>query len=41
VISDLLRGFERAIVLEIRRNAGRAEGVIADFGLIPASAARR
>jgi hypothetical protein len=30
VVSDLLRDFEFAAVLQIRRDAGRAEGMIAD-----------
>jgi hypothetical protein len=33
VVSDLLRHFEFAGVLQIRRDAGRAEGMIADARL--------
>ena len=30
VIGDVLRGFEGALVLQVRGDAGRAEGVVAD-----------
>jgi hypothetical protein len=33
VVSDLLRHFQLAAVLQIRRDAGRAEGMIADARL--------
>jgi hypothetical protein len=33
VVGDLLRGLQRAVVLEIGGDAGGAEGVIADAGL--------
>jgi hypothetical protein len=33
MIGDVLRGLKRAFVFEVSRDAGRAEGVIADLGL--------
>ena len=33
MIGDVLRGLKRALVFQIRRDAGGAEGVIADPGL--------
>jgi hypothetical protein len=40
VVSDLLRHFQLAAVLQIGRNAGRAEGMIADARFMPAAFAR-
>jgi len=33
VIGDVLRGLKRALVFQIRRDAGGAEGMVADPGL--------
>jgi len=39
VVGDVLRGFKRALVLQVRGDAGRPEGVVPDPRL-DASAAR-
>jgi hypothetical protein len=39
VVGDVLRGFKRAVVLQVRGDAGRPEGTVPDPGL-DASAAR-
>jgi hypothetical protein len=42
MIGDELRGFERALVLQVGSDAGGAEGVVATVGsLRPAARARR